>query len=218
VYENKGNRDKVADEKSDIYVDMTRLLQKEAAYDRLRMAHFRVTVIRRIQRKCGMESAKISPGQICRRARQFPLLLFWLLACTLRAVPSEVPDLPEPLELLKQLNGVTIDSTKIYVIRDGHLTRTRMDLYLNRGFVAFMTPVQGQITGAVFWGDGEVLMIPPDRAEKRNLAQFTRAPILEEKFDAAYLRFTDQTAQELQAALRPPDPDDLEQPGPFLSE
>ena len=38
-------------------------------------------------------------------------------------------------------------------------------------------------------------MIPPNRAEKRNLAQFTRAPILEEKFDSVYMRFTDQTAR-----------------------
>ena len=61
-------------------------------------------------------------------------------------------------------------------------------------------------------------MIPPDRAEKRNLAQFTRAPILEEKIDSAYMRFTDQTAQELLAASRKPDPDDPEQPGPFVEE
>ena len=61
-------------------------------------------------------------------------------------------------------------------------------------------------------------MIPPDRAEKRNLAQFTQAPILEEKIDSAYMRFTDQTAQELLAASRPPDPDDPEQPGPFVEE
>ena len=33
VYENKGNKDKVPDGKTDIYVDMTRLLQKKAAYD-----------------------------------------------------------------------------------------------------------------------------------------------------------------------------------------
>jgi len=33
VYENKGNKDKVPDEKTDIYVDMTRLLQKKVAYD-----------------------------------------------------------------------------------------------------------------------------------------------------------------------------------------
>jgi len=34
VYENKGTEDKVPDENSDIYVDMTRLLHEKAAYDR----------------------------------------------------------------------------------------------------------------------------------------------------------------------------------------
>jgi len=33
VYENKGKKDKMPDEKSDIYVDTTRLLQKKAPYD-----------------------------------------------------------------------------------------------------------------------------------------------------------------------------------------
>jgi hypothetical protein len=150
--------------------------------------------------------------------RKSALPAFWLLACLLHAGPSGAQRLPEPLELLKQLNSVTLDPTQVYVIRDAHITRGRMNLYLNRGFIALMTPVQGQVTGAVFWGEGEVLMIPPDRAEKRNLAQFTRAPILEETIDSAYLRFTDQTAQELQAASRRPDADDLEQPGPFLKE
>jgi hypothetical protein len=150
--------------------------------------------------------------------RRFALSAFCLLACSLQAGPCRAQNLPEPLELLKQLNSVTLDPTQVYVLRDAHLTRARMNLYLNRGFIAFMRPVQGLVTGAVFWGDGEVLMIPPDRAEKRNLAQFTRAPILEEKIDSAYLRFTDQTARELQAAARKPDPDDPEQPGPFMEE
>jgi hypothetical protein len=93
-----------------------------------------------------------------------------------------------------------------------------MDLYLNRGFIAFMTPVEGEVTGAVFWGEGEVLMIPPNRAEKRNMAQFTHSPILEEKIESIYLRFTDHTAQELLAASTKPDPDDPEQPGPVVEE
>jgi hypothetical protein len=148
--------------------------------------------------------------------RRFALPAFWLLACSLHAAPSAAQQPPEPLELLKQLERVTLDRTQVYVIRDAHITRARMNLYLNRGFIAFMTPVQGKVTGAVFWGEGEVLMIPPDRAEKRNLAQFTRAPILEEKVDSVYMRFTDQTAQELLAASRQPDPDDPEQPGPLV--
>lgn len=150
--------------------------------------------------------------------RRTALLTFWLLAAALFTASGAAQHPPEPLELLKDLNSVTLDRPHVYVIRDAHITRGRMEMYLNRGFVAFLTPVAGEVTGAVFWGEGEVLMIPPDRAEKRSLAQFTRSPILEEKIDSVYMRFTDQTAQELLAASRPPDPDDPEQPGPYLDE
>src|SRR5271157_2628493 len=165
-----------------------------------------------------MESAESSHWQICRMGRNFALPAFWLLACSLHVPLSPAQQPPAPLELLKQLNSVTLDAAQVYAIRDARITRGRMNLYLNRGFIAFMTPVQGEVTGAVFWGEGEVLMIPPDRAEKRNLAQFTRAPILEEKVLSIYMRFTDQTAQELLAAARKPDPDDSEQPGSTVDE
>jgi len=122
------------------------------------------------------------------------------------------------LGLLRQLNEVTLDRTQVYAVRNIHLTRDRMSLYLNHGYVALLTKTQGELTGAIFSGDGEILMIPPSAAEKRNLAQFTQAPILEEKFDSAYLRFTDQTARELLASAEKPDPDDPEQPDQFLQD
>jgi hypothetical protein len=171
-----------------------------------------------IQKGRGMGSGKVSPRQIGRMVRNIALSAFCLLACTLHAAPPAAPQPLEPLALLKQLNSVALDPAQVYAIRDAHITRGRMDLYLNRGFIALMTPVQGEVTGAIFWGEGEVLMIPPNRAEKRNLAQFTHSPILEEKIDSAYLRFTDRTAQELLAVSRPPDPDDPEQPGPVMEE
>ena len=163
-----------------------------------------------------MESTAIFPARIRRMVCKVALTAWGLMACSLSAPLCKGQQFPEPLELLKQLNAVTLDPAQVYVIRDAHLTRGRMTLYLNRGFIALMTPVAGQVTGAFFWGEGEVLLIPPNRAEKRNLAQFTHAPILEEKVGSAYMRFTDQTAQELLAASRRPDPEDSEQPGPLL--
>ena len=165
-----------------------------------------------------MRPEESSFGQIGRVIGRFALAAFVWLASPLQAAPRVAQQPPEPLALLKQLTSVTLDPTQVYVIRDAHLRRARMDLYLNRGFIAFMTPVQGVVTGAVFWGEGEVLMIPPNRAEKRNLAQFTREPILDEKIESAYIRFTDQTARELLAVSRKPDPDDPEQPGPLVEE
>ncbi len=163
-----------------------------------------------------MGSAKISAGRISRRALSFALPVFCLLACALSAPPGSAQQSPNPLNLLKQLNTLTLDPTQVYVIHDAHLARSRMNLYLNRGFVALTRPVNGEVTGAIFSGEGEILMIPPDRAEKRNLDQFTHSPILEEKVESVYMRFTDHTAQELLAASHKPDPDDAEQPGDFV--
>ena len=165
-----------------------------------------------------MGSGKFLPRLIHRLGRVFALPAFCMLACSLPTSLWAVQQPPEPLDLLKQLNSVTLDPTQIYAIRDAHISRARMDLYLNRGFIAFMTPVQGEVTGAVFWGEGEVLMIPPNRAEKRSLALFTRAPVLEERIESVYMRFTDHTARELLAASRQPDPDDPEQPGPIVEQ
>ena len=142
----------------------------------------------------------------------------WLLACVLFVGLGRAQQSVDPLELLNELNRVVLDPTQVYAIRDAHITRSRMNLYLTRGFIAFMTPVRGEVTGAVFAGEGEVLVIPPSRTEKQSLAHFTHAPIMEEKIDSAYMRFSDKTAQALLAASRRPDPDDPEQPGPFLQE
>jgi hypothetical protein len=165
-----------------------------------------------------MGHERISRGLIRRMCGVLALQALWLLACALHAAPRAPQQTPEPLELLKQLNSLALDPTQVYAIRNAHITRGGMDLYLNRGFIAFMTPVQGEITGAIFWGEGEVLMTPPNRAEKRNLAQFTHSPILDEKIESIYLRFTDHTSQELLAASSKPDPDDPEQPGPVVEQ
>jgi hypothetical protein len=60
------------------------------------------------------------------------------------------------------------------------------------------------VTGAVFEGEGEVLMVPPNRAERTSLVLFTDSSILEKSFSSAYLRFfDDKLVEELQAGFRP---------------
>jgi Peptidase family M1 domain len=120
-----------------------------------------------------------------------------------------------PLALYSQLNEVSVNPSQVYFIRDARITRAGINLYFNRGYIGFFTPVAGRITGAVFTGDGEVLLLPPNPVEKRSLAQFTKSAVLEERFASAYLRFTDGTAQELLQKARKPDPDDPELPPDF---
>jgi len=159
-----------------------------------------------------------SLGSASRRARTgcFGLALLGSLLFAAAPAPALGADpARDPRKLFEELNNTRLDPAQVYVIRNGQITRDRVKFYFNQGFLGFFTPVAGEITGAVFTGEGEVLMVPPNDVEKRNLAQFTQAPILEEQFTTAILRFTDATARELLAFSRKPDPDDPEQPTGF---
>jgi hypothetical protein len=144
-------------------------------------------------------------------------LLSWLCVAWVLCTPVVLAQTAlSPRELFEQLNGVSVDPAQIYVLRDVQITRDRANFYFNRGFIGFFTAVTGEVTGAVFIGEGEVLLMPPDPVERQSLAHFTQSPILEEQFTSAYLRFTDHTAQEILARARRPDPDDYEQPTGFV--
>ena len=138
-----------------------------------------------------------------------------LLAITWLPNRAWATDRLDPQEVLDQLHNVRLDPDQIYVLRHAQLTRDRVKLFFTRGYVAFFTKAADVITGAVFTGEGEVLLIPPTEAEKQSLARFIHSPILEEQFSTAILRFTDQTAKELIAAAQRPEPDDPERPADF---
>src|SRR5208337_5429212 len=121
----------------------------------------------------------------------------------------------DPKQVLDQLHNVQVDPGQIYVLRHAQLTRDRVKLFFNRGYIGFFTKAAGEITGAVYVGEGEILLIPPTQVEKESLARFIHSPILEEQFSTAILRFTDQTARELIAVGERPEPDDPERPPDF---
>jgi hypothetical protein len=121
----------------------------------------------------------------------------------------------DPQEVLDQLHNVKVDPGQVYVLRQAQLTRDRVKMFFNRGYIGFFTKAAGEITGAVYIGEGEILLIPPTQVEKESLARFIHSPILEEQFNMAILRFTDQTARELIAVAERPEPDDPERPPGF---
>ncbi len=118
--------------------------------------------------------------------------------------------------VLNELNQVSLDPSQIYDLRGKQITRDRIHLYFHRGFIGFYKKVDGEITGAVFEGEGEILLMPPDVAEKSSLLRFTGSPILEEQFHSVLMRFSDKIGQELLAESEKPDPDDPEQPNGFF--
>jgi len=107
-----------------------------------------------------------------------------------------------PRALLEQLQRVALDPEALYHVEELYLRRDALRLELTRGTLAFFQPVENTVSGAVFVGAGKLLVMPSDVNERRQLAKFTRTPILAEPFTSAYFRFTDVTEPELRAQLR----------------
>src|SRR5438034_9386682 len=105
-------------------------------------------------------------------------------------------------EILTQLSKIRLDKKHIYDIRDITIRRDVLSIALNRGVIAFLEPVLGKVTGAVFIGSGEIVAIPPDSVEKQQMNKFTGSPVLNEPFAAAFFRFTDDTYDEIVKAFQ----------------
>jgi hypothetical protein len=72
------------------------------------------------------------------------------------------------------------------------------------GVMNFLAPVNGKVTGAVFFGQGTFALIPPIEIEKKSLAELTKEPALHEEFEQVVFRFTDGTYEEVKKAAGPP--------------
>jgi hypothetical protein len=107
----------------------------------------------------------------------------------------------EPQEILTQLSKIRLDKSHIHYIRDITIRRDVLTIALNRGAIAFLEPINGKVTGAVFIGNGEIVAIPPDPIEKEQVYKFTGTPILNEIFETAILRFTDDTYEEIKKEI-----------------
>jgi len=112
------------------------------------------------------------------------------------------PPVPtDPRALYDALNALRPDGTRVYIVKDLTLRRDVVSFTFTEGKLAFLEPLGGRITGAVFSGRGHVIATPHERGERRSLAQFIGVPILDQPFSDAYIRFTDDTAAELQRQL-----------------
>jgi hypothetical protein len=151
-----------------------------------------------------------APSRFAGYLRSSSLYPLFLIVCVLAlsaACPAQQPLPATPadgISLYHQLRNVGLDATRIYKIRDAEFDREDLHIALKEGTIAFTEPVAGHITGAFFMGDGEVLLVPPDQAERTSLALFTKAAVLEENFQSAYFRFADDRLfKDLEPAFRP---------------
>lgn len=109
---------------------------------------------------------------------------------------------PTAAETARSVRDAGLDPDQCYRVRDLSLYKEDIKLYFNDGYLIFSKPVAGQRIAAVFsadveGGDGEVLLLPPQRGERQSLARFTGSPNLNEHFNRALLVFTDDSARSL---------------------
>lgn len=113
---------------------------------------------------------------------------------------SEV--LSKSVLLYRQLRSARLDPKRIFRLRNASLEREDVHFTFENGVIGFLQEIDGRVTGAFFEGEGEVLIIPPDRVEKRSLGVFTKQGVLEEHFSSVFLRFNDETFSELAPFFR----------------
>src|SRR5215471_16000478 len=114
-------------------------------------------------------------------------------------------DADSPRELLAALNSLQLDWQHVYTVTSKDRVVLRKGdavLSLQDGKIAFFEPFDGRVTGFAFTGIGHVLCLPRDSVEKQQLARFLGAPVLDQQFLSAYVRFTDDTGRELLEELQ----------------
>ncbi|MBI3405959.1 MAG: hypothetical protein HY046_10935 [Acidobacteria bacterium] len=115
-------------------------------------------------------------------------------------------------EIYQALNSVHVENSQTYYVRDLSLRRSAVRMAFSEGKLAFLSATDGKVTGIVFTGSGRAIAAPRDPVEKSSLARFLGEAVLDQPFSRAYIRFTDDSADELRkqivtAGLAPtPDP------------
>ena len=118
----------------------------------------------------------------------------------LRAQDLQADPGKSPREAYQQLNALRLDSSAIYRVVEANrveLRRGDIQISFEEGNLAFFLPLDGHVTGMVFTGRGHALATPRGVMEKQQMARFLGAPVLDQDFVSAYIRFTDDSGEEI---------------------
>jgi len=100
-----------------------------------------------------------------------------------------------------------LDPSACYRVRDLEISEEDAQFYLTDGYLIFGKPVNGAPVAAVFTaevegGDAEVLLLPPNRSERKSLSAYTGSPNLDEHFTTAVFLFTEAQMRGLEEQIR----------------
>jgi len=114
---------------------------------------------------------------------------------------SAAPAGPNSDPTYQALRNITLGGEAVSV-SNFELARDGATFHLRSGTVCFVNPVQGKVTGAVFVGDGNLILTPPTESERKSLKLLTKESEFSENFQHTVLRFTDSTDEEIKRAGR----------------
>jgi Peptidase family M1 domain len=98
----------------------------------------------------------------------------------------------------QSLRNLTLSGESVSV-SNVELKREAGTFHLRSGSVCFVAAVNGKVTGAVFTGDGNFILVPPE-SERGMLKWLTKEDEFSENFSQMVLRFTDSSYDELKKA------------------
>ena len=111
------------------------------------------------------------------------------------AVDSPATPAPNSDPAYVQLRNLTLGES--VTVNNLTIRRDAATFHLRSGTVCFVAPVQGKVTGAVFVGDGNMILDPPLAVERSTLKLLTKEDEFSEFFGQLVLRFTDSTYDEI---------------------
>ncbi len=132
------------------------------------------------------------------RRNRFSAIVILLCTCLLGIYASaQAPPVgPNSDPTYQQLRNIGLGSEAISV-SNVSLRRDAANFQFRSGTICFLAPVQGKVTGAVFIGDGKLIIDPPLDSETSMLKLLTRENEFSENFSRVVLRFTDTAYQDL---------------------
>ena len=130
------------------------------------------------------------------------VLLSWASSFSAAFAVENLTPAPNSDPTYQQLRTLGLSGDSISV-KDLTLKRDAATFHLHSGTICFVSPVQGKVTGAVFVGDGNMVLDPPLGIERSALRLLTKEDEFVENFSHLVLRFTDATYDEVQKAGTP---------------